>query len=367
MLPLVIVSICVALVVVLALGTIVYKRRKLRQLEATRTTRNTTAGGAPVDAASLLDDIRNDPVLTKLRIDQKQVTRQRVLAKGGFGVVHLALFESREVVMKQLLPEKAKDPRAISSFVAEIRLCSGLQHPRIVSFLGLTWSTLVDLAILMEYMPNGDLAHLLKTQRDAKNSRDVFTWFDATARSPIGRSKLELALDVAEALVYLHASSIVHRDLKAQNVLLSSAWEAKLTDFGVSRAIGDEMTAEVGTVSWIAPEVLKGEDYGVRADVYSFGVIMAEIDTCEKPYAAGIPDDQAPGTCTEPSNTRIALAVVERRLRPSFHEDCPAPVLELAQRCLSYEAFDRPTAQELHQELLAIARMSSLSPSTVSV
>lgn len=363
-----IVSVGIALIAALVVAGMLYKRRKMRQLEATRTTRNTTGEQSSLDDVSklsLLDDIRNDPVLTKFRVDQKEVVRMRTIAKGGYGVVHLATYGRRDIIMKQLLPEKAKDPRAISQFVAEIRLCSALEHPRIVSFLGLTWSTLVDLAILMEYMPNGDLAHLLKKQRDVRNGRKEFNW--ARSSSSMGRNKLQLTLDVAEALVYLHGASIVHRDLKAQNVLLSSVWEAKLTDFGVSREIGEEMTAEVGTVSWIAPEILKGEDYGVQADVYSFGVVMSEIDTCEKPYAAGIIESLPSGTKTvsEPSNTRIALAVIEKRLQPAFHDDCPTVILALAKMCLSYSPELRPTAPQLHQELLAISR-SALTMTTSS-
>ncbi|KAF1318099.1 Tkl protein kinase, partial [Globisporangium splendens] len=332
-LPVVILSVVAAIIVTIVLGMVIYRKRKMRQLHATRTSTRNTTGTSTLDAASkvtLLDDIRNDPVLSAFRVDQKEVNRVRTIAKGGFGVVHLATMGKRDIIIKQLLPEKAKDPRAITQFVAEIRLCSKLDHPKIVSFLGLTWSTLADLAILMEYMPNGDLAHLLKKQHSAKNSLQHFNWTSTNAT--LGRNKLQLAQDVAEALVYLHSSSIVHRDLKAQNVLLSSVWEAKLTDFGVSRELGDEMTAEIGTVAWIAPEILKGDDYGVQADIYSFGVLMSELDTCQKPYASGISESLPNGAkaMSEPSNTRIALAVIEKRLQPKFHEDCPGHILNLA-------------------------------------
>lgn len=360
-LPVLIVSVGVGVIVIIVLVTVIYKRRKMRQLEGTRTSNRNTTTTSSLDTASkqfLLDDIRNDPVLAGFRIDQKDVTRLRTIAKGGFGIVHLATMGKREIIIKQLLPGKAKDPRAITQFVAEIRLCSKLDHPKIVSFLGLTWSTLADLAILMEYMPNSDLSHLLKKQHGVRNNRKDFTW--TSTSTSLGRNKLQLALDVAEALMYLHSSSIVHRDLKAQNVLLSSIWEAKLTDFGVSREIGEEMTAEIGTVAWIAPEILKGDDYGVRADIYSFGVLMSELDTCQKPYASGIPETLPNGAkaTAEPSNTRIALAVIEKRLQPAFHDDCPAPILQLAKKCLSYTADDRPSASQAHQELLTISRSS---------
>lgn len=370
-LPVVIVSLIVLVLVTMALATLVYKRRQLRKLEATRTSRHTPGTRSAADAATILDDVRDDPVLTKFRIDQTRVARVRTLAKGGFGVVHLATLDARDnhVVLKQLLPAKAKDPRAISDFVAEIRLCASLAHPRVVAFLGLTWSTLADLAMVLEYMPNGDLAQLLKRHRDAAHRSELSWTSSGGSTATVSRTKLALAMDVVDALVYLHSAGIVHRDLKAQNVLLSSAWEAKLTDFGVSRTLGDQMTAEVGTVSWIAPEVLKGESYDVAADVYSFGVVLSELDTCDKPYAGGIPDS-AGGAFQEPSNARVALAVVEGRLTPSFRSDCPLDVLALAQKCLRYAASERPSAAQLRQELQVLVMASAdgtLSASSVEL
>jgi serine/threonine protein kinase len=162
--------------------------------------------------------------------------------------------------------------------------------------------------------------------------------------------------------VYLHSfdKPIIHRDLKAQNVLLSSSWEAKLTDFGVSREVDEAMTAEVGTVAWIAPEILKGKVYSEQADIYSFGVLLSEMDTHDNPYANGIPDAGGNGNQAA-SNARIALAVIEKRLQPSFRSECPPDIVAIARRCLSYEPSDRPTAEELVRELVDVARPSEAS------
>ncbi|TMW55082.1 hypothetical protein Poli38472_013844 [Pythium oligandrum] len=140
----------------------------------------------------------------------------------------------------------------------EIRMCVKLDHPKIVEFVGISWSSLMDIAVVIEFMAGGDLATALQTQ-DSANPQH---WFESSAML---KSKTFLALDMIEALVYLHsfASPIIHRDLKSRNVLLTADGEAKLS---ISRelSLDETMTGEVGTVAWIAPEVLQGERYSER-------------------------------------------------------------------------------------------------------
>ncbi|GLE00570.1 hypothetical protein PINS_up009327 [Pythium insidiosum] len=342
-----------ALVAVLAIFTIVvYQRRKQQQQQPV--TPDQSSSSVSANQQQQQTDVRQ--ALAAHRIPQGDLSIRRKLAQGGYGIVLLATLESRQqpVVVKQLLPEKARDPAAIAKFMAEIRLCARLAHANIVAFLGISWSTLADLALVLELMPNGDLAHALeRLQRDDEH-RAKLTW-QRGASAFGGRSKRDWALEIAEALAYLHALAppVVHRDLKASNVLLSATWTAKLSDFGVSREVSEQqlMTAEVGTVAWIAPEVLRAEPYSERADVYSFGVVLSELDTCERPFARGLDAPSDGERTSEPSNARIALAVSEQGARPSFHADCPSEVLSIAQRCLTAKPGDRPMAEELAREL----------------
>ncbi|KAE8959054.1 hypothetical protein PR002_g30665 [Phytophthora rubi] len=98
-----------------------------------------------------------------------------------------------------------------------------------------------------------------------------------------------LAEDVAEALVYLHSLSVkvIHRALKSKNILVDSKYRAKLSDFGISRkrSVEETMTAGVGTIYWTAPEVLMGKKYTEKADIYSFGIVMSEMNMCAVPYS----------------------------------------------------------------------------------
>ncbi|KAJ0398863.1 hypothetical protein P43SY_010154 [Pythium insidiosum] len=304
-------------------------------------------------AETELYDVRSDAEMARYRLPQHALKPVRELGHGAHGVVYLAtLFGHEHVVAKYLRPEHLQHERAVARFMGEIRLGARLEHPKIVVFRGVAWSTLSDLAIVMEYMPHGDLSALLARMRDTPGHREAFDW--RKGPEAVGRrSKLAIALDVAQALVYLHSQRppVIHRDLKASNVLLGASWNAKLTDFGVSREAGDDaMTAEIGTVAWIAPEVLLGGRYSEKADVYSLGVLLSELDTCEKPFAQGIA--LSGGWLCEPSNARIALAVSEGGARPALHADCPPEIRSLVAQCFLADASLRPSAVDVENALL---------------
>lgn len=315
------------------------------------------AGLSPSRASYVLHDIRMNDDILQCRLLQKEVVRGDLLAKGGYGAVYLATFQNDLVVVKQLLPERARNKRCLGNFLDEIRLCSTLDHPKIVHFIGVTWSSLLDICMVLEYVPHGDLSTMLQQQLDREEENDVarekYGWFHSNEQGI--RCKSLLALDIAEALVYLHSfeSPIIHRDLKSKNVLLNDVWEAKLTDFGISRELTEDetMTAEVGTVSWIAPEVLRGEHYSEKADVYSLGVILTELDTCRRPYALGIVGESNRSGKIQTSNTRIAVLVSAGALRPNVHGDCPRSVRKLVDKCLAFHPEDRPSALQIHFEL----------------
>ncbi|POM61972.1 TKL protein kinase, partial [Phytophthora palmivora] len=130
-------------------------------------------------------------------------------------------------------------------------------------------------------------------------------------------------------------------------VLLTSQLNAKLTDFGVSRERSDDlMTNAVGTSLWMAPEVMMGGHYDGKADVYSFGVLLSELDTHFMPYA----------NVRNPSGRKPTEAVILQRvaagtLQVEFSRDCPLELLTLAHACISVNPKDRPTAADAVQKL----------------
>ncbi|ETV87402.1 TKL protein kinase, variant [Aphanomyces astaci] len=307
------------------------------------------------------------------------------------------------VAMKRMLPEKASELHSVEDFMEEIRLSARLYHKNIVKFIGFSWTTLQNLSALTEYMEHGDLWNYMQatplfswgvskqvhvrinrprrpppppppphdhhpsSSSSAMFSKSSFshsvqsltshpastpsTSDEASGGVVLPVSKFTMLCDVVEALVYLHSMDpvIIHRDLKTKNVLLNGVGVAKLTDFGVSRETSeDTMTAEIGTVAWIAPEVLKGIYYSEKADIYSLGVLISEMDTAEVPYSNL---DQIFPEFREPmdihaAKTRIAMLVVAGDLRPSLTPACPPCIVDIASRCLSYDPHRRP---HIHQ------------------
>lgn len=287
-------------------------------------------------------DVRFEEQFQELRIPAEAIERRRIIARGGFGIVYEAFWTHQgtilPVAMKRLLPNYIDDPQTVDDFMHEIRVYSTLLHPKIVQFHGITWTNVANLAIVMEYMPNGDIWTLLVATNNPPK-----TWF-TPLRSNSSITKLSIALDVLEAIQYLHSIPVIHRDIKAKNVLLSDTMEAKLSDFGTSRGRMDDltMTAEIGTAAWIAPEVLKGTRYSEQADIYSFGVLLSEMDLVEMPYADMMLDANASVTMTR---TRIAMLVTAGEIAPAFRFD--SPVRHIAKSCLNHDPEQRPTASDL--------------------
>lgn len=127
--------------------------------------------------------------------------------------------------------------------------------------------------VVVEYQHGGTLKTLLYKHRDKKLPY---------------KKVVQLALDMARGLSYLHGEKIVHRDVKAENMLLDRKKTLKIADFGVARveagADGDDMTGQTGTIGYMAPEVLQGRAYDHKCDVYSFGVLLWETYCCAMAY-----------------------------------------------------------------------------------
>ncbi|KDO34965.1 TKL protein kinase [Saprolegnia parasitica CBS 223.65] len=292
-------------------------------------------------------DIRFDKSMSNFRVANEEVELFDVLARGGFGVIYHGRFAGEEVAVKKCLPEKVNNHEAMEAFMCEIKLMSKLDHPNIVRFVGVAWTTLLQLKMLTEFQRNGNVRNLLVEDKE----RRQIAWFGAGAVT-----KLRIASDVAEALVYLHTASppIIHRDLKSSNVLLGDAWEAKLTDFGTSRELSDEntMTAEIGTLAWIAPEIMLGGHYTERADVYSFGVLLNELDLADLPYSNVTSDGFI-------SHTRLGVMVAAGKIAPKFSSECPEPIAALGTECLRFEASSRPTAMQIAYRLRQMTKSTT--------
>ncbi|XP_028763477.1 probable LRR receptor-like serine/threonine-protein kinase At1g74360 [Neltuma alba] len=202
----------------------------------------------------------------------------RVIGKGGFGTVYRGVFpDGIEVAVKKLQREGLEGER---EFRAEMEVLSGYgfgwPHPNLVTLYG--WCLNGSEKILVyEYMEGGSL-------EDVVTDRTRLTW----------KRRLEIAIDVARALVYLHHECfppIVHRDVKASNVLLDKHGKAKVTDFGLARVVENGVshvtTMVAGTVGYVAPEYGQTWKATTKGDVYSFGVVAMELATGRKAVDGG--------------------------------------------------------------------------------
>ncbi|CAL5403934.1 unnamed protein product [Camellia sinensis] len=191
------------------------------------------------------------------------------IGEGGFGSVYKGLLSDGTVIaVKQL---SAKSKQGNKEFVNEIGMISGLQHPNLVKLYGCCVEG-NQLILIYEYMENNCL------------SRALF------GRDAICKLKLDwptrqkICLGIARGLAYLHEESrlkIVHRDIKASNVLLDKEFNAKISDFGLAKLYEDDnthiSTRVAGTIGYMAPEYAMRGYLTNKADVYSFGVVALEI------------------------------------------------------------------------------------------
>lgn len=340
----VILDACLVVVLVLVFVAAWHKRRLRKQKL------NEMVQKGIADFRSRESGIWDDEVLLKHRLDLDLVKKLKLISTGMFGEVWLALYKNEQVAIKHL-KEKDATREQIHDFIDEIKLISTFTHPKVVRFIGVVWTKESDIAVLTEYMPNGDLRKYLDG-----SEKNLDGWDDRM---------IQIALDITEALVYLHSlePQLIHRDLKSRNVLLDDELNARLSDFGVSRYKMDDetMTACVGTIRWVAPEVLAGDPYDESVDVFSLGIILSEIDTHKIPYFDARGEDNE-----VLSDTAIASLVLSGSLTASFSSSCPSEILSLANRCTSHEPHLRPNAMQVAYELRQLLRQSRSQSSASS-
>ena len=199
-----------------------------------------------------------------------------LLGEGGMGAVYRALDPvlEREVALKVMLPEVARDPEKKSRFEREARAVARLTHPFIVTLFDLGYHIDGSPYIVMELLKGLDLLHTLQC-----------------GPLPL-RRRLEIVLQVLDGLGHAHRLGIVHRDIKPANVFIVEDGTARIMDFGIARFSAHELTgcgAVLGTPSYMSPEQVLGQRVDGRADLWSVGALLCEMLTGCKPFEAATP------------------------------------------------------------------------------
>ncbi|XP_019160164.1 PREDICTED: LEAF RUST 10 DISEASE-RESISTANCE LOCUS RECEPTOR-LIKE PROTEIN KINASE-like 1.1 isoform X3 [Ipomoea nil] len=188
------------------------------------------------------------------------------LGDGAFGTVYYGILgDGREVAVKRLHERTCK---RMEQFANEISILTKLKHPNLVTLYGCSSRQNREFLLVYEYIPNGTLADHLHGKRAADR---LLTW-------PI---RMKIAVETAAALVYLHASDIIHRDVKTSNILLDNNFCVKVADFGLSRLFPPNVThyttTPQGTPGYVDPDYHECYQLTYKSDVYSFGVVLIEL------------------------------------------------------------------------------------------
>ncbi|PHT84967.1 Leucine-rich repeat receptor-like serine/threonine-protein kinase BAM2 [Capsicum annuum] len=282
-------------------------------------------------------DFRADDVLDCLK-------EENIIGKGGAGVVYRgSMSNGIDIAIKKLVGRGTGHHD--HGFSAEIQTLGRIRHRNIVRLLGYVSNKDTNL-LLYEYMSNGSLGEMLHGAKGAH-----LKW----------ETRYRIAVEAAKGLCYLHhdcSPSIIHRDVKSNNILLDSDYEAHVADFGLAKFLQDAgasecMSSIAGSYGYIAPEYAYTLKVDQKSDVYSFGVVLLELITGHKPvgeFGDGVDIvrwvNKTMSELSQPSDAASVLAVVDSRLH-SYPLASVVNLFKIAMMCVEEESCARPTMREV--------------------
>ncbi|KAG5517068.1 hypothetical protein RHGRI_037722 [Rhododendron griersonianum] len=285
----------------------------------------------------------------ELQIATSNFSPKNILGQGGFGVVYKGYLPNRTVVAVK----RMKDPNFTgeTQFQTEVEMIGLALHRNLLRLYGFCM-TANEKLLVYPYMPNGSVADRLRDTCQEKPSLD---W----------DKRMHIALGAARGLVYLHEQcnpKIIHRDVKAANILLDESFEAVVGDFGLAKLLDlrdtHVTTAVRGTVGHIAPEYLLTGQSSEKSDVFGFGILLLELITGQKALDAGNGHVQK-GMILERVRTLHADkrldVLVDRDLKGCFKSDELEKAVEVALHCTRPNPNFRPKMSDVFKVLESIA------------
>ncbi|VFQ65327.1 unnamed protein product [Cuscuta campestris] len=275
--------------------------------------------------------------LAAIRIATNNFSDLNKLGEGGFGPVYKGVLSDGEVIAVKRLSKNSKQGEI--EFKNEVICVARLQHRNLVRLLGFCVQG-IERLLIYEFLPKSSLDHLVF---DA-NKRGMLDW--ETRRSIIA--------GIARGLLYLHEDSqlrIVHRDLKASNVLLDEKMNPKISDFGMAKLFeSEDQTRDttsriVGTYGYMAPEYAIHGRFSTKSDVYSFGVLLLEIITGEtiRRFRGGADEQDLVNYAWSMWNKGTALELIDPTMPVAGSTSDVTRCIHIALLCVQENAGNRPT------------------------
>mmetsp|Transcript_24869 Transcript_24869/g.48934 ORF Transcript_24869/g.48934 Transcript_24869/m.48934 type:complete len:905 (-) Transcript_24869:80-2794(-) len=310
---------------------------KLSRQSSRRRSSAADSGGVEISVSQKKFSERLQTVQTH-RIDTRYLSTGKIIGNGASGVVHEGSYFDQEVAVKKLHAHIEADPNAVVDFENEAEIWKKLTFQNILQLYGVS-------------LEPGNLCMVM--EKCAMSLSDLLY---NTAKHPElpWEERLVIARDIASGMFYLHEKTILHRDLKSMNVLLSKDGIVKICDFGMAKvkntAGNDPMSVTSGvkgTPQWLAPEIAEGNGkYTRESDVYSFGIILWEIASRRLPYSDNGDESIFTVLLKILKGARPGLSGLEY---PS--EEIKLRFESLMTRCWSQDISQRPQFAEVLEEI----------------
>ncbi|XP_011085976.1 probable LRR receptor-like serine/threonine-protein kinase At5g45780 isoform X2 [Sesamum indicum] len=280
--------------------------------------------------------------LRELQIATSNFNPKNILGQGGFGVVYKGILPNKAIVAVKRL----KDPSFTGEvqFQTEVEMIGLALHRNLLRLYGFCM-TPEEKLLVYPYMPNGSVADRL---RDPGQEKPTLDW----------SKRMRIAVGASRGLLYLHEQcnpKIIHRDVKAANILLDESFEAVVGDFGLAKLLDPRdshvTTAVRGTVGHIAPEYLSTGQSSEKTDVFGFGILLLELITGQKALDAANSQVQKGGMMLDWVKTlygeKRLEELVDKNLKGNFNWHEVEKAVELALKCTQSNPDLRPKMSEV--------------------
>ncbi|KAJ3695142.1 hypothetical protein LUZ60_000519 [Juncus effusus] len=295
----------------------------------------------PSEAYSDISNGTTNFTYAQLLIATNGFSEKSLLGRGGFGDVYIGWIDENEVAIKRLRSGSYQGER---EFKAEVEIISRVHHKNLVELVGFCISE-EERMLVYEFVPNQTLHFHLH-----ENTQSVLSW----------RQRWKIAMGSAKGLAYLHEQcneKIIHRDIKAANILLDYDYNPKVADFGLAKFQPADQThvstRVMGTIGYIAPEFINSSKLTDKVDVFSYGVMLLELITGKPPVLPSRQTlvDWARPLLMEAMEESNYDHLIDPKLQSRFELNEMARLVKCASTAVRYTAEKRPTMNEIARQL----------------